>query len=81
MGAEFRGDQAWWRARNMDAGFVEEMLRAGRLDGKHVVVSAEETKLQVLWRRMGDWRAGSVPDERVEAIVQASVGTIGDRRI
>jgi len=78
LGAEFRGDHAWWRARNMDAWFVSEMLRAGGLDGKHVVASEEEMKLQILWRRTGDWRAGSVPDGWN---VQESWGTIGDQRI
>ena len=40
MGAEFRGDQAWWKARDMDAGVIGEMLRAADLYGKgHVVAS------------------------------------------
>jgi hypothetical protein len=79
MGAEFRGDQAWWKARDMDAGVIGEMLRAADLYGKgHVVASREEMQKQILWRRTEDWRAGSVPDGP-ELNVRGDVGTIGDR--
>jgi hypothetical protein len=79
-GAEFRADQSWWKARDMDAEVVGEMLRAAELDGRgHVVAAKGETKLQIRWRRVGDWRAGSVP-EGPETIVQRDAGIIGDRR-
>ncbi|KAE9378122.1 hypothetical protein N431DRAFT_461665 [Stipitochalara longipes BDJ] len=77
MGAEIQGDQAWWRARDMDSGVIGELLRAAGLDGRgYVVASKEEMKVQVRWRREGNWRAGSVPEG---LIVQTNVGTIGDR--
>jgi hypothetical protein len=78
-GAEFRGDQTWWKARDMESAVVGEMIRAAELDGRGFVLAAkEEVKLQILWRTKGDWRAGSVP-EGPETIVQQGLGTIGGR--
>ena len=78
-GAEFRGDQTWWKARDMDSEVVGEMIRAAEFDGRGYVLAAkEEVKLQIRWRRDRDWRAGSVP-EVPKGFVQQGVGTIGGR--
>jgi hypothetical protein len=78
-GAEFRGDQIWYRAKHADSELVGEMLRAAGLDKKgYRLAEGEEMELQIRWRRDGDWRAGSIPDG--EDIVQPGVGTIGDRQ-
>ncbi|KAH8786106.1 hypothetical protein BGZ57DRAFT_950826 [Hyaloscypha finlandica] len=77
-GAEFRGDQTWWKARDMDSEVVGEMIKAAELDGRYVLAAKEEVKLQIRWRRDRDWRAGSVP-EGPKGFVQQDVGTIGGR--
>ena len=78
-GAEFRGDQKWYRAKDVDAELVGEMVRAAGLDKKgYRLAEAEEMELQIRWRRNGDWRAGSIPD--CVGVVQPGVGTIGDRQ-
>lgn len=76
-GAEFRGDQVWYSAKHVDAELVGEMVRAAGLDKKgYTLAEAEEMKLQIRWRRNGDWRAGSIPDR--EGIVLLGVETSGD---
>jgi hypothetical protein len=78
-GAEFRGDQTWWKARDMDSEVVGEMIRAAGLDGRGYVLAAkEEVELQIRWRRDRNWRAGSVP-EGPNGFVKHGVGTIGGR--
>jgi hypothetical protein len=76
--AEFRGDQTWWKARDMDSEVIGEMIRAAELDGGYVLAAKEEVKLQIRWRRDRDWRAGSVP-EGPNGFVKHGVGTIGGR--
>jgi hypothetical protein len=64
-GAEFRGDQVWYSAKHVDAELVGEMVRTAGLDKRGYTLAeaeAEEMKLQVRWRRNGDWRPGSIPD-------------------
>lgn len=47
----------------MDAELVGEMVGAAGLDKKgYSLAEVEEMKLQICWRRNGDWRAGSIPD-------------------
>lgn len=78
-GAEFRGDQIWYTAKDVDAELVGEMVGPAGLDKKgYRLAAAEEMELQIRWRRNGDWRAGSIPDG--EDIVQPGVGTIGNRQ-
>lgn len=62
-----------------------EILRVTGLAGRgYEVSSEEEVRVQVKWRRVGDWRAGSVPDCRIgrlrdrEKAVRAEKGRSGE---
>jgi hypothetical protein len=77
--AEFRRDQTWRKAMDMDSTVIGEMLKASRLEKRgYILAPKDETKLQIRWRMNGDWRAGSVP-EGPEMIVQGDYGAIGGR--
>ena len=46
-----------------DVKMILTLLDRGKLDGEVVVVLEKgEAELQAGWRRVGDWRAGSLPD-------------------
>jgi hypothetical protein len=63
--AEFWESRTWLKAREMDEAVVSEMLRVAGLDEMgYVLATEEEMKLQIRWRRDGDWKAGSVPEGR-----------------
>jgi hypothetical protein len=62
--AEIRDFGTWRKAREMEESVVGEMLRVSGLDFMGYVLTTEkEMQLQIRWRKEGDWRAGSVPEE------------------
>jgi hypothetical protein len=75
--AEFWESQTWLKAREIDEMVVKEMLRVTGLDERGYVLAAEEeTRLQIRWRKEGDWKAGSVP-ERTPTMMRGVKLSIG----
>ena len=83
--AENSTSAPWLKARNFSAEAVGDILRVTGLAGRgYEISSEEEVSVQVDWRRVGDWRAGSVPDcmmgelRNREGVVGAEKGRRGE---
>ncbi|TAQ86686.1 hypothetical protein B7494_g5002 [Chlorociboria aeruginascens] len=61
--AESKGNGAWLDATEWDEASICDILEIAGLEGGYQVLSTQEIKLQLEWKRNGDWREGSIPDE------------------
>ncbi|KAE8448106.1 hypothetical protein EG329_009871 [Mollisiaceae sp. DMI_Dod_QoI] len=60
--AEDWGSEPWQLARDFDTGIVIEILRVMGLNEQGFeVMGDKEVDLQIMWRKKGDWKAGSEP--------------------